>query len=175
MDIRMPVMDGIEATKRIRKLETGNSGNLGTADSNFQGSNFTFQTKIIALTASSFDTDLASILKAGCDDVVTKPFHDAKIFDMLAKHLKVCFLYEEIPQDEIERSEETIPLDMLHTLPSEWLAAFQETIEELDSRTALAMIEQLDESYTTIAVALADLVSAYRFDTLQSLLGDRDP
>ena len=56
MDVHMPVMDGIEATKRIRKLE----GDLS-------------QTPVIGLTAEAFKERHVSFKQAGMDDIVTKP------------------------------------------------------------------------------------------------------
>ncbi len=76
MDIRMPEMDGFEATRRIKSSEQGQ------------------QTVIIALTASAFEEDRARILAAGCDDFVRKPFRDSDIFEHMAKHLGVQYQYE---------------------------------------------------------------------------------
>jgi two-component system sensor histidine kinase/response regulator len=76
MDIRMPGMDGFEATRRIKSSEQGQ------------------QTVIIALTASAFEEDRARILAAGCDDFVRKPFRDSDIFEHMAKHLGVQYQYE---------------------------------------------------------------------------------
>ena len=156
MDIRMPVMDGLEATKRIRKLETGNS-------------------IIIALTASSFQEEQNDILKAGCDAVVRKPFHETGIVEMLEKHLALRFLYEEDePQDEPEDVAPPVTSAMLAALPPEWLAEFQVVVESLDSDAALAILGQLDKTHANAAQALTKLVSAYRFDTLQSLMENRE-
>lgn len=53
MDIRMPIMDGLEATKRIRTFDK--------------------ETTIVAITANAFDSDKISALAAGCNNFVTKP------------------------------------------------------------------------------------------------------
>ncbi|WP_371357375.1 ATP-binding protein, partial [Hydrocoleum sp. CS-953] len=62
MDMRMPVMDGYEATQHIKGTTKGNA------------------TAIIALTASVLEEQKAIILSAGCDDFVRKPFREATIF-----------------------------------------------------------------------------------------------
>ncbi len=77
MDIRMPVMDGMEATRRIKATKGG-------AD-----------TKIVALTAHALEEERIEILEAGCDEVVRKPYRDTEIFGCLKKHLGVRFLYAE--------------------------------------------------------------------------------
>ncbi len=68
MDMRMPVMDGYEATRRIKAAPSGQA------------------TVIIALTASAFEEDREQIMLEGCDDFVRKPFRKDEIYDMLAKH-----------------------------------------------------------------------------------------
>jgi len=69
MDRRMPVMDGLEATRRIKAMPGGQ------------------ETIIVALTASVFKEQQNEVLAAGCDDYVRKPFKIAEIFEVLDKHL----------------------------------------------------------------------------------------
>ena len=75
MDIRLPVMDGMEATRRIRELEP-------IEDDSSK------HIPIIALTASVFEEDKDKVLRAGCDDFVRKPFHEEEIFDKMANTWK---------------------------------------------------------------------------------------
>jgi CheY-like chemotaxis protein len=85
MDMRMPVMDGYEATRRIKSTTRG------------------MATIIIALTASALEEDRVVILSEGCDDYMRKPFQEADLFALVAKHLGVRYLYEEsAPRDETE-------------------------------------------------------------------------
>lgn len=58
MDLQMPVMDGYEAIKKIRKLE---------ADKDLQ------KTRVIALSAYSMPEEIERGHLAGCDDYLTKP------------------------------------------------------------------------------------------------------
>ncbi|MET0092115.1 MAG: ATP-binding protein, partial [Sedimenticola sp.] len=76
MDMRMPVMDGYEATARIRELPGGDS------------------VKIVAITASAFQEQRKKILDAGCDDIMHKPFHALDFFDCMGSLLGVFFYYD---------------------------------------------------------------------------------
>lgn len=67
MDIQMPEMDGIEATKIIR-------------------TEFKLKTPIVALTANAFKSEIEKCKKAGMDDYVTKPFDEANLIETIAKH-----------------------------------------------------------------------------------------
>ncbi len=74
MDMQMPVMDGYQASRRIRELESDRGAE---------------RTPIIALTATAFEQDRGNILAAGCDDVLVKPFRVTDLFAVLTQHLDV--------------------------------------------------------------------------------------
>jgi len=67
MDIKMPVMDGLEATKIIRK--------------------YSKDVIIIAQTANAFESDHKKAIEAGCNDVVTKPIRSSVLLAAIKKHL----------------------------------------------------------------------------------------
>ena len=71
MDMQMPEMGGIEATRTIRKLP-GKSGNA----------------VILAMTANAFEEDRQAALAAGMDDYVAKPVEISELFRTIMKHLK---------------------------------------------------------------------------------------
>jgi CheY-like chemotaxis protein/anti-sigma regulatory factor (Ser/Thr protein kinase) len=76
MDVRMPVMDGLEATRRIKQTEAGQS------------------TPIAALTAHALAEEREVILAAGCDNFVRKPYRVEEIFEIMAAHLGIRYTYE---------------------------------------------------------------------------------
>jgi len=71
MDLQMPVMDGYEATKEIRKQEKGRE-----------------RLPIIAMTADALSGVKESVIQAGMDDYVTKPIDHEKLFSALIKWIK---------------------------------------------------------------------------------------
>ncbi|SMO58593.1 Response regulator receiver domain-containing protein [Saccharicrinis carchari] len=72
MDLMMPVMDGLEATREIRKYEE----------------NMNYSTPIIGLTANTFDGDRDKCLSHGMDEYMTKPF-ELDLFIYLLKKMGI--------------------------------------------------------------------------------------
>ncbi len=70
MDIEMPIMDGLEATPRIRQLENGKD------------------VPIIALTAHSIPEKIAEFAAAGMNDLIIKPFDPQKLRKVARKYLQ---------------------------------------------------------------------------------------
>ena len=69
MDLEMPEMDGIEATKTIRKMEADQDS----------GASVHPHLKIVALTAHSTTEDKNRCLEAGMDDYISKPFRQTEL------------------------------------------------------------------------------------------------
>ncbi|MDQ2999147.1 MAG: ATP-binding protein, partial [Chloroflexota bacterium] len=152
MDVRMPVLDGYEATRRIKSRAGGQA------------------TVIIALTASAFEHEHEIVRAAGCDDVVRKPVREATIFAKLAEHLGIRFVYEDPqPAAIAERAAELRPAD-LAALPAAWLSELRQAADEVDTALADATISRIRERDAALADQLADLVANYRFDKLQLLI-----
>ncbi len=126
MDRRMPVMDGIEATQRIRALPAG-------AD-----------VKIIAVTASAFMEQRAEMLEAGMDEFVRKPYRFNEIYECLTRQLGVQYTYA---QESMEAEMEDVALTekMLSALPHELCVELREALESLDGERISAAIEQVAE------------------------------
>ncbi len=68
MDISMPVMSGIEATRALRKRSD------------------TSAIKIVALTAHAMDSARQECLDAGCDDFATKPVDFAGLIELIERY-----------------------------------------------------------------------------------------
>jgi signal transduction histidine kinase/CheY-like chemotaxis protein len=174
MAIRMPVMDGYEATKRIRKLDTG-YWILDTGDQHPAPST-QHRTIIIAVTASSFDEEQAIALSTGCDDFLRKPFRETEIFDLMGKHLGVRFVYDESRKSKVEsqksKVDDALTPEALATLPNELRIGLQQAVETIELEMTNTIIDQIREQDKPLGNALAELVKQYRFDILQALFED---
>jgi signal transduction histidine kinase/DNA-binding NarL/FixJ family response regulator len=154
MDMRMPVVDGHEATRRIKATTKGQA------------------TVIIALTASAFEEDRRVILSEGCDDFVRKPFREAEIFDRLAKHLGVRFIYEDAVEEKRDEkvAESVLTPAALATLPANWVADLYQAAIQADADLVLDLVEQIREQNGPLVGALVSLVHDFRFDTIMTLV-----
>ncbi len=166
MDIRMPVMDGYEATWRIRELEK--------TESEFQVSGSNYRTAIIALTAYTFEGITAAINEAGCDDIVSKPFKETEIFKVMEKYLGVRYVYED-SMEQGAKSKEQLYKDILTPetlaeLPNDLLTELKQATIELDVDSIQAIIERIRELNGPAADGLAYLVKDFQFDKLLDLI-----
>lgn len=125
MDVRMPVMDGLEATRRIRATDAG------------------ARTKIIAVTAHALEEERHEILAAGCDDLIRKPYRQEEIFETLAKHLGVQFQYAEEQATATGGQANGLDAARLGSLPPALIEELLKAAELLDGRHCLELADRI--------------------------------
>ncbi|GAA6624233.1 ATP-binding protein [Scytonema sp. NUACC26] len=155
MDMRMPLMSGYEVTKKIKATNKGQS------------------TVIIALTASAFEEERSQILSAGCDDFLHKPFQEAQLFDIIARHLGVRYIYED--ENLLTLAQPTVTFEQLtvedlSVMPPEWIAQLHRAVLCANDERVLELIEQIPENQASLVQALTDLVNNFRLDLLLELV-----
>ncbi|MEG3840634.1 AAA family ATPase, partial [Microcoleus sp. herbarium14] len=155
MDMRMPVMDGYEATKKIKGTVKGQA------------------TAIIAVTASVLEEEKAVVSSAGCDDFIRKPFREADIFDAIHKHIGVIFIYDDIASNnDLTKVDVQAALSpsVLADLPAELLANLLEASSLCDMNQIDICIEQIREVDESAAEALAFLANDFDYAQIVSLI-----
>jgi ammonium transporter, Amt family len=153
MDMRMPVMDGYEATQYIKGTIKGNA------------------TAIIALTASVLEEEKAIILSAGCDDFIRKPFRESVMFEAMAKHLGVEYIYEEEEtQNTIVTSNKPLTVEDLQIMPSSWINELYQASVDLDDDLILELIAQIPEQYNILIDKLTNLVDNFQLKKIRKLI-----
>jgi PAS domain S-box-containing protein len=154
MDMRMPVMDGYEATAKIKSHLKGQA------------------TVIIALTASAFEEQRKIILSEGCDDFIGKPFQEKILLEKIAQHLGVQYLYEDSPQVTSIHSGEKLEVltpEALAVMPPEWRSQLYRAAEACNDEEILTLIEQIPEDHAALKLALDNLVDNFRLDLIFDL------
>ena len=153
MDMRMPVLDGYEATQQIKRHLKGQA------------------TVIIGLTASALQQDQAIVLSAGCDDFVRKPFRVEILFEKLVEHLGVQFLYAEqsaIPEENLNEMivDQNTLSQALKRIPTAWLEQLQKAAIKLNSDQMTQIINQICLSDAALGQQLTQLANDFRYDVI---------
>ena len=178
MDMQMPVMDGYEATKRIkvREEEMGIWQNPKDEQFPIPNSNSTIEmgkgTVIIALTANAFEEQRQIILSTGCDDFICKPFQEQILLEKIANHLGVRYICEDSPtltsDHSLDRVEVLTP-DALAMIPRDLLSQLHEAAQACNDEEILALIEQIPEGHAAVKSGLTNLVNNFRLDLIFDL------
>ncbi len=161
MDVRMPNVDGLEATKAIRRLERQQNGDEGRAP-----------TRIIALTASAFDSDRDELLAAGCNDFVLKPFKEEKLFAVMTEQLGVRFRYNDPEKPATsDRSRLSRNRQRVENIPASLVASLDRAVQHGDVETATEVIAAIGSHDRKLADELKSMLKGYRLDDIQEALG----
>ena len=151
MDIRMPLMDGLEATRRIRASANGSN------------------VRIVALTAHALENERIEILNAGCDDLIRKPYRENELFDAVTKHLGVCFLYEKSVLDVV-KLEQDVSEEQLCTLPRELLETLHHVLVLLDEDECMDVAGMIGDINPLLGKQIRDKIEMFQHNELLLIL-----
>ena len=158
MDLRMPIMDGYEAIRRIKATEYGKG------------------TPVIAVTASAFEEERSKIFETGADGFLGKPLQIDELFDVIRVHLGVAYVYsnaassDDVPQIDIVALE-----GMIAKLPSELANHLADATAVLDMERLGALMPEVASHNAFLAEQLTNLTREYHIAKLTELLGARRP
>jgi CheY-like chemotaxis protein len=164
MDLRMPVLDGYEATEKIRSL----SKDFETLS----------DTRIIALTASAFEENKARAFASGCDDFVRKPFRESEIFTIMATQLGARYVYGDhaeasplIPSTELLNNSDLAA--QVSELPGEIVERLAMAADLCDADRVDQIIDEIKSRNLALAETLARFSSKFDYDRIMQLMKNR--
>jgi len=149
MDVRMPVMDGNEATMRIRVRPGGR------------------KVKIVSLSASVFAENREQMLAAGADDFVGKPFSEDVLLDKLGRMLGLDYVRARSPASATDAT--AVPVADTATaparpLPNHLVTSLRQALDAVDFDLALELIAMVATHDPYLASALRKRVEAFDYD-----------
>ncbi len=160
MDVRMPRMDGREATRLIRSEPGGE------------------EVAIIALTASVFREDRQDVIRSGADDLIGKPVREAELLQKIAARLGIEYLYADDgpspERDAVASPAESLGVEALATLPAKTLRAMREATSSADIDRLHALIAEVETVAAPTARVLRSLAEAFDYEGIQRVLGTSD-
>ena len=148
--MRMPDVDGLEATRRIRSREAAEGAERPT--------------RIIALTASAFDHDRQTFAEAGCDQFLGKPFSVEALFDVLGELLGVEYVTAEV--SAAEAIGDRISIERLKGIPAALREELSQSLGIGDIQATLSVIERIHELDAPLADELRRMVRAFRLEEI---------
>jgi signal transduction histidine kinase/FixJ family two-component response regulator len=158
MDMRMPVMNGYEATQQIKQTIQGQA------------------TTIIALTASGLEEERAVTISAGCDDYMRKPFREEVLMQKIAQYLGVKYIYEENSEQEPNLVlNDSIKLEdsldfALSQMPTDWLEKLYDSALKCLDHVIIELLLQIPPSQAILAQKLEDWANNFMFDQIIELI-----
>ncbi len=161
MDMRMPIMNGIEATRQIKSTPQGKN------------------TVIIALTASAFDQQQQAFFTVGCDDLISKPFQHQELVEKLTQHLGIQYLYAEetlapkldsLTTDiEMRQSLHQAFQTCLASLPIEWATQLRQAALEGNDASILELLQHLAPNQVVVKNGITQLAEDFQFGHILDL------
>jgi CheY-like chemotaxis protein len=152
MDVHMPVMDGLEATRRIKEDPRGK------------------ETVIVTLTASAMDDDRRIAFQSGANDFQSKPCREDELLDKIGALLNIAYDYEEMSGGEKGKAPAAaeplsaerlghVPLALVQELRTATLNGNKKLLDKL-----ILKVRETEDAGS--ADALQELADNYEYDAL---------
>jgi signal transduction histidine kinase/CheY-like chemotaxis protein len=146
LDVKMPVMDGTEVTRRIRATDR--------------------DVAIIIVSASVFEEQKQQILELGANAYIRKPVREEQLFTEIKHHLNIDYIYQAPVNKPKERK---LRAEDMAELPASLRGAFAEAILVGDIGRLSELVEEVETHDAEIGAALRTMVENFELDTIQSL------
>ena len=148
MDMRMPGLDGLEATRRIRALPELE------------------HTLVIAVSASAFEHNRARCLEAGADDFLPKPFRHERLLELLSTGLGLTLVYADARAEDWGA-----PQALQAPPPAECLQTMLEAARRGDRERLIEQAREAEKlGYAPFAAHVLALVEGFKMKKLRHWL-----
>jgi signal transduction histidine kinase/DNA-binding response OmpR family regulator len=153
MDRRMPVMDGVEASRRIRALPGGD------------------EVIIVGVTASVLSDESSALVDAGMNMVISKPYESAEIFGCLEQTLHLRFRYSD-ESTVIATADMVLDTVALARLPAAVLDKLEEALTLLDRQLIESAVRDAEAADAVLGAALRAIAASLQYDHILLRLDD---
>jgi PAS domain S-box-containing protein len=154
MDIRMPEMDGYEATRRIKARPAEE------------------RVPVIMISASAMNETKQEAMANGADGFIRKPFKEDELFAEIGKALGIDYVYEDDATGQTPAEASSLTRERLKNLSTELHRKMRDAIELGDMQALHEAIDETREHGVDIAQGLLTLAERYDYGALLDLLGD---
>ena len=154
MDLRMPVMDGYEATRVIKLTKKGK------------------QTPIIALTASAFEGGERKAEMLGFHGYIRKPFRENELFATIGKILGIDYNYE-VDTSSLHTTfhmDEDVILRNIAKLPEKLLSQMSDALSVANISQLIKLIKSIDSADSQLSQYLMKFARNYDYEYLERIL-----
>lgn len=154
MDMRMPIMDGYEATKQIKATTKGQA------------------TAVIALTASALEEQKAIVLSAGCDGFIRKPFQQAEIFAAMQEHIGVRYIYADSEASSLQTESNSQPVcseslvEQLQALSTHFINELHTSLQNVDLDSLSDLIKEIKNTNAELASVLKKQIDNFEYEQI---------
>lgn len=157
MDLVMPVVDGFEATRRLRKTKVGKD------------------IIVIAVSASVFENDRYGSVAVGCDDFLAKPICMEELLKCLKKHLRLEWLYAPLLSREVSLNSDLLVNKHQFALPEETIKTLHELADIGDLygiENCIDLLEQTEQHLRPFVNQLRELTRTFQINKIRDFLND---
>ncbi|MDD3033332.1 MAG: PAS domain S-box protein [Bacteroidales bacterium] len=155
MDMRMPVMDGYEATRIIKAMDDCK------------------EIPIVALTASTFEDERKRIEALKMQGYIRKPFRESDLFNTIGKTLNIKYIYENEPEEVVTDNVESEIISseiILDKLPDSFIKEMQEAISVADLDKVILLISGIEKDFPALSKKFMEMANKYEYGQIEELL-----
>ena len=166
MDLMMPVMDGYEATRRIKQLADAAEAQAATPSD-------VVRPRILALTANTMESVRNAAAEAGCDGFLCKPVRESTLLGQLSTWLNVTYTYRAVGSPVNEQSSEQLLLhpDTFAAMSTTWLSTLYEAACHCDDHQISELLNQIPPEGAALRSLLQRHVACFDFEPIIATTG----